>query len=325
MKRKHGKEGLLALGALLVSAAVMTGCTVKTMPDPETAAKSANSILAGNFSAESTSVSKESTTTAVSGDQEQTTTETAAARTIKTIEISDEILAADTTAYDTGARNDDRDSSNVPNGYRYYMTKWGTSRNASWLGDTAQSVIYLTFDCTGEEGQIPAILSTLKDAGVKATFFVTQDFVDSQPQLVKQILDDGHTLGNGSVSYPTQGEPSLAPEEQIADIMPLEDAVYEKYNYEMKYFRFPNGKFSDQSLMIAQQMGFRSIFWSFTYTDTSDTADAALQTMEQEIHPGEIMRLGVRSEAVSGALGNFINYAHDQGFKFSVFGSDERY
>lgn len=316
----------MAAGALCLGAVLTAGCTVRAVPDPAAAAASANALLAG-----SSPKSVSSGSSGTSGQAAQTTTpasETtaaASARQISSIEITDDILAADSTSYDTGARLDDRDSSNVPNGYRYYMTNWGTSRNASWLGDTAQNIVYLTFDCTGPEANVSAILSTLKGAGVKATFFVTQDFVNEQPQLVQEILEDGHTLGNGSVSYPTEGEPSLSPEEQVKDIMPLEDDVYQKYNYEMQYFRFPNGKFSDQALMIAQKMGFRSVFWSFSYTDTQASASEVLQTMEEQIHPGEIMRLGVRSDAVSGALADYISYAHDRGFKFAVFGSDERY
>ncbi|MDD6221479.1 MAG: polysaccharide deacetylase family protein [Lachnospiraceae bacterium] len=324
MKNLRIINRLMAAGALCLSAMTAAGCTVRAVPSPGVAAASANSILSGTKSASGiTGLSEQTNQTTTSAAEETTTA--ASVRKISSIEITDDILAADTTSYDTGARADDRDTSNVPNGYRYYMTNWGTSYNASWLGDTAQNIIYLTFDCTGPEANVPAILSTLKDTGVKATFFVTQDFVDEQPQLVQQIIDDGHTLGNGSVSYPSAGEPSLSPEEQVQDIMPLEDSVYNTYNYEMQYFRFPNGRFSDQSLLIAQKMGFRSIFWSFTYTDTEASAAEALQTMEQEIHPGEIMRLGVRSDGVSGALAEYIQYAHDQGFKFAVFGSDDRY
>jgi peptidoglycan-N-acetylmuramic acid deacetylase len=328
MKKLHLRNKLMVLGALCMSAAMMAGCAVKVLPDPSTAAEAANSVLEGISSGTSSASSGSTSTTATASTTEaaaQSTSATASTREIQAIEITDEILAADSTAYDTGARTDDIDSSNVPNGYRYYMSVWGTTYDASWLGDTAQNIIYLTFDCTGEEGNIPAILSTLSDAGVKATFFVTQDFVDSQPQLVEQILADGHTLGNGSVSYPAEGETSLTPEEMVNDIMPLEDDVYDTYNYEMKYFRFPNGRFSTQTLMIAQQMGFRSIFWSFTYTDSTTSASEALQTMEEGIHPGEIMRLSVLSDGVSGALADYINYAHDQGFQFAVFGSDERY
>ena len=324
MKSVYGIKRLMAAGAVCLGAVIAAGCTVRAVPSPSAAAASANAILSGS-SSEAVVPSGTSGKTTPTTEAAAETTTAASVRQISTVTITDDILAADATSYDTGAKLDDRDSSNVPNGYRYYMTNWGTSRNASWLGDTAQNIIYLTFDCTGPEANVPAILSTLKDTGVKATFFVTQDFADEQPQLVQEILADGHTLGNGSVSYPTAGEPSLSPEEQVQDIMPLEEDIYQKYNYEMQYFRFPNGKFSDQSLMIAQKMGFRSIFWSFTYTDTQASASEALQTMEEQIHPGEIMRLGVRSDAVSVALADFISYAHDQGYKFTVFGSDERY
>lgn len=337
MKRIFGAKKGMAAAAVALSAVLMAGCTISALPDGEKAAGKLNGYLSGtNVGTGQNETAKNSTGTTgtengdenAGGTADTQTSEptTAAARKIQSIEITDDILAADTTSYDTGASTEDLDSSNVPNGYRYYMTRWGSDYNASWLADTSSNVIYLTFDCLNSDaGSTSDIVDALASVNVKGTFFVTQDFVDGNPDLVKRILDEGHALGNGSVSYPTGGEPALTPEEMVNDIMPLEDKVYDEYNYEMPYFRFPSGTFSDQTLLIAQKMGFRSIFWSFSSMDTAASSDEVLSSMQERMHPGEIMRLSGSSDGVAGALGDFVNYAHGQGFTFAQFDSDERY
>lgn len=64
------------------------------------------------------------------------------------------------------------------------------------LGNPEKKYIYLTFDEGYEAGYTPKILETLKNNEVKATFFITAHFVNTQPELVQQMINEGHIIGN---------------------------------------------------------------------------------------------------------------------------------
>ena len=63
------------------------------------------------------------------------------------------------------------------------------------LGNNEKKNIYLTFDEGYEAGYTPKILSTLKENNVTAAFFITAHYVNTQPELVKQMIDEGNIIG----------------------------------------------------------------------------------------------------------------------------------
>jgi len=68
--------------------------------------------------------------------------------------------------------------------------------NGIALGNSEKPYVYLTFDAGYESGYTEKILQILKDNNVKATFFITAHYLNSQPELVKKMIDDGHIIGN---------------------------------------------------------------------------------------------------------------------------------
>ena len=70
------------------------------------------------------------------------------------------------------------------------------ANNGICLGNKEKKYIYLTFDEGYEAGYTPKILETLKGNNVKATFFITAHYVNTQEDLVKQMIDEGHIVGN---------------------------------------------------------------------------------------------------------------------------------
>ena len=68
--------------------------------------------------------------------------------------------------------------------------------NGICLGNSEEKIIYLTFDEGYEAGYTEKILSVLKENDVKATFFITAHYVNTQEELVKQMIEDGHIVGN---------------------------------------------------------------------------------------------------------------------------------
>ena len=135
---------------------------------------------------------------------------------------------------------------------------------ARFILDDKKSIC-LTFDEGYENGFTPAILDTLKEKKVKAIFFVTYDFAKDNPKLIKRMIDEGHIVGNHTYRHYTMDEVDTATAKE--EITFLHNFIKKNFNYEMKLFRFPKGEFSQSTLALAKDLGYKSVFWSFAYAD----------------------------------------------------------
>ena len=188
------------------------------------------------------------------------------------------------------------DENNRPDGATVYQEKYGQYA-ADFIRENNQN-IYLTFDEGYENGYTDDILDTLQEKGVQAVFFVTMPYVQSEPELVQRMIDEGHIVGNHSVNHPSF--PEISFEECQQEIMELHDYVKENFGYEMSLFRFPMGEFSEADLKVVQDLGYRSVFWSFAYrdwlVDEQPDPQEAIATIEDKCHPGAIYLLHAVSE-----------------------------
>lgn len=225
-----------------------------------------------------------------------------------------------------GFSNKWRDDLNRPDGLEYYDALYGKYSAYNHI-DTEDKIIYLTMDEGYENGYTPTILDTLKDKGVKAVFFVTEQFYDEHPELIQRMIDEGHIIGNHTCSHPASGMPSLGLKAEYKDIKKLNDEIYDTFGYQMKLFRFPQGNASKQSCALLQQMGYSSIFWSFAYYDyePDDQMDPgeALDACLTYIHPGAIYLLHAISKTNTEILGDFIDGAREAGYEFGDFPVDD--
>lgn len=180
--------------------------------------------------------------------------------------------------------------------------------------------ICLTFDEGYENGYTPRILDTLKEKGVKAIFFVTYDFVKDNPELIERMIDEGHIIGNHTYRHYTMDE--VSQEEAQEEIVFLDKYMKENFKYRMTLFRFPKGEFSENTLAIANSLGYKSVFWSFAYADwdVNNPADQqeAFDTITTYTHNGEIMLLHAVSETNAAILGKVIDEVRSQGYEFTT-------
>ncbi|MCL2633176.1 MAG: polysaccharide deacetylase family protein [Oscillospiraceae bacterium] len=180
--------------------------------------------------------------------------------------------------------------------------------------------IYLTFDEGYENGYTDVILDTLKSKGVSATFFVTYDYCKTSPELVKRMIREGHVVGNHSYSHPSF--PRCSAEQVRDEIGKLHDYVKETFGYEMNLIRFPMGEFSERCLGIAQEMGYRSVFWSYAYVDwdvnNQPNPAVALKKLTNNSHPGAIFLLHAVSATNAEVLPHLIDYWHSEGYKLGL-------
>lgn len=188
-----------------------------------------------------------------------------------------------------------------------------------WLLED-KAVVCLTFDEGYENGYTEQILDTLKEKGVSAIFFCTYDYVKDNPELVNRMIDEGHIVGNHSYSHYNMTQTNI--ETTSDEITILHDYVSEFFSYEMTYFRFPEGAFSEQSLAIAASLGYRSVFWSFAYADWDTSAppseEEAFEKITSSTHNGAILLLHAVCGANAAVLGDVIDKIENQGYTFTV-------
>ncbi|MFR5874896.1 MAG: delta-lactam-biosynthetic de-N-acetylase [Eubacterium sp.] len=191
--------------------------------------------------------------------------------------------------------------------------------DARWLLSDEKSIC-LTFDEGYENGFTPTILDTLKEKKVSAVFFVTYDFAKENPDLIKRMIDEGHIVGNHTYRHYTMDEQSQ--DVQREEVTYLHNYIKDNFNYTMSYFRFPKGEFSEQSLGVVRELGYKSVFWSYAYADwdpeSQPNADEALQNICESTHPGEIMLLHAVSQTNADILAAVIDDVRQQGYTFTV-------
>lgn len=138
--------------------------------------------------------------------------------------------------------------------------------NAFYAENTQEKVLYLTFDCGFENGNTPLILDALKKHNAKAAFFVVGNFIETSPDLVKRMVEEGHIVGNHSYHHPDMSQ--MGKEEFTAELGELETLYEQTVGTPMaKYFRPPQGKYSENCLQIAKDAGYKTCFWSLAYVD----------------------------------------------------------
>ena len=190
-------------------------------------------------------------------------------------------------------------------------------------GDNSKDkVIYLTFDAGYENGNIAKILDVLKEEQVSAAFFILENLILKNTDLVKRMADEGHIIANHTTKHADVTEYNDI-NDMKADLESLEALCLEKTGYVMpKYFRCPEGKFSKRSMQFANELGYKTIFWSFAHADWDNNAQPSLDQAKDKIlsniHNGEIMLLHPTSETNAKILKDIIKELKSQGFRFGT-------
>lgn len=188
------------------------------------------------------------------------------------------------------------------------------------MEETKKKVIYLTFDAGYENGYTKKILDVLKAHEVPAAFFLVGNYIESSPQLVKRMAAEGHIVGNHTFTHPDMSQ--IATKESFGEeLSKLEEKYKEVTGQEMKkFYRPPQGKYSEANLKMAQQMGYKTIFWSLAYVDwyESDqpTREEAFEKLVPRIHPGAIVLLHSTSKTNCEILDELLTKWEDMGYTF---------
>ncbi len=211
-------------------------------------------------------------------------------------------------------RNDNHEQPDVGTKNKEVLEK----NNGITMGNKNDKCVYLTFDEGYEAGYTSKILEVLKQNNITATFFITAHYLNTQPDLVKQMIDNGNIVGNHTVNHKSM--PDLTDEKIETEIMDLHKAIYEKFQYEMKYLRPPMGEFSERTLNKITSLGYKTVMWSFAYEDWNENKQPD-ETKSQEkilknVHNGEIMLLHGNSKTNTDILDTIIKEIKNMGYEF---------
>ena len=195
-------------------------------------------------------------------------------------------------------------------------------QNVYFLGPD-KKVIYLTFDEGGNITYVKEIVDILNKHNIDATFFFSRNYISNNPDLMKKIINSGHSIGNHTVNHLSM--PSLATKDKFdsyySELKETEIAFMQATGKPMeKLFRYPMGEYSNRTMNIMKSMGYKSIFWSVAYKDWDGdyNKEYSLNNMKKQLHNGAIYLIHPKCKGNYEALEDFINYATDLGYKFDL-------
>lgn len=188
---------------------------------------------------------------------------------------------------------------------------------------TGRQEIAITFDAGDDRGYTTEILDTLEEYGVVATFGVTGEWANANPDLVNAIIERGHQVINHSYSHrsftgeSTGGKP-LSRAEFQAEVLDTEQAIWEVSRYEVgPYFRFPYGDYSSDNLTQLKSLGYDyTMWWSCdSLAWQGRTSEQIVQECgQQRLGAGLIVLLHVDPQADFEALPQLIELYQEAGF-----------
>ena len=187
--------------------------------------------------------------------------------------------------------------------------------------DCEEKVIYLTFDAGYENGNVASILDTLQKEKVTAAFFILGHLIDAEPALVRRMQKEGHFVCNHTSSH--KDVTRMTKEAFTAELRSLEEAYARLTGEKMKkYFRPPEGKYSEESLAWAQEMGYKTVFWSFAYADWDNGSQPELRRarkkIEDNLHNGAVMLFHPTSKTNALLLPELIRAWKAEGYRFGT-------
>ena len=192
--------------------------------------------------------------------------------------------------------------------------------DAVYLGDPAEKVLYLTFDAGYENGCTEKILDVLKAHNVPAAFFLVGNYMERNADLVRRMVEEGHIVGNHTMHHYDMSK--LSDKESFSkELTELEGLFQDITGKQLpKYYRPPQGTYSEENLKMAQELGYKTVFWSLAYVDWNNdaqpTREQALEKLLPRTHNGAVVLLHSTSSTNAQILDELLTAWEQQGYRF---------
>ena len=194
--------------------------------------------------------------------------------------------------------------------------------DAAYIGDTGEKVLYLTFDAGYENGCTAEILDILKEQEVQAAFFLVGNYIERNADLVRRMVQEGHTVGNHTMHHYDMSRLSdkAAFQKELTDLEALyRDTVGSQMP---KFYRPPQGLYSEENLAMAKELGYKTVFWSLAYVDWNNDSqpsrEQALSKLLPRTHNGAVILLHSTSRTNAQILGELIEHWKAEGYRFGT-------
>ena len=194
--------------------------------------------------------------------------------------------------------------------------------NAAYIGDTTRKVLYLTFDAGYENGCTEKILDTLKAQDVKAAFFLVGNYIEKNADLVRRMVEEGHIVANHTMHHYDMSK--LSDKSVFAkELQDLETLYKETSGQEMaKFYRPPQGIYSQENLQMAKDLGYQTVFWSLAYVDWNNdaqpTKEQAFGKLIPRTHDGAVVLLHSTSKTNAEILDELLTKWKQMGYTFGT-------
>ena len=194
--------------------------------------------------------------------------------------------------------------------------------DAAYIGDTSEKVLYLTFDAGYENGCTARILDTLKAHNVPAAFFLVGNYMEKNADLVRRMVEEGHIVANHTMHHYDMSKltDKAAFQKELTD---LEDLFRDTTGTDMpKYYRPPQGIYSEENLAMAKELGYKTVFWSLAYVDWNNdsqpTKEQAFAKLLPRTHNGAVVLLHSTSETNAEILDELLSKWKEEGYQFQT-------
>ena len=192
--------------------------------------------------------------------------------------------------------------------------------DAAYIGDTTKKVLYLTFDAGYENGCTEKILDILKKHNVKAAFFLVGNYIEKNGDLVRRMVEEGHIVGNHTMHHKDMSQIS-SKDSFSKELTDLEALFLKTTGKEMpKFYRPPQGVYSQENLRQAKELGYKTVFWSLAYVDWNNdnqpTKEYAFSKLLPRTHNGAVILLHSTSQTNAEILDELLTKWEDLGYQF---------
>lgn len=194
--------------------------------------------------------------------------------------------------------------------------------DGAYVGSDKEKVLYLTFDAGYENGCTAQILDVLKAHRVPAAFFLVGNYLEQNPELVRRMAAEGHIVGNHTWSHCDMAQISEKAAFQL-ELQKVSDKYREITGQDMeKYYRPPQGTYNENNLAMAQELGYRTVFWSLAYVDWNNdsqpTPEQAFAKLLPRTHNGAVVLLHSTSTTNAAILDELLTQWEAQGYRFAT-------
>ncbi len=185
-----------------------------------------------------------------------------------------------------------------------------------------EKVLYLTFDAGYENGNVARVLDTLKEKNVPGAFFILDNVIERNPELVLRMRDEGHLVCNHTCKHRDMS--LVTDKEEFRQELSLLNEKYRALTGDdmAMYYRPPEGRFSLCNLKHANELGYKTVFWSFAYADWDNdkqpSPEKATATILDNVHNGAVILLHPTSKTNADILGAVIDTLKKEGYRFGT-------